>query len=444
MFESREEFSRLCRLDELVRVDPESLSMGTDPDYRFRYIDISAAENGTLTIPDTVLEYRDAPSRARRLIQDGDVLMSTVRPNLKAFAYCELPPDNYVASTGFAVLRPKEGTDPRFVLYALLSDELARQLDRYVVGSNYPAINSSDVKRLRLPRFTFPCQERVGTILGTVDEAIAHTEALIAKTRQIKAGLMHDLFTRGVTPDGQLRPPREEAPELYKESPLGWIPESWGCRYLMQAGLPHRAHIKTGPFGSSLKLEHWVEEGVPVITIGALGEGTFLRDELLYVSEQTARRLGEYRVQDGDIVFSRVADVGRSAVITESEQGWVMSSNLMRISLDPSLVTAAFVQAQLAYDHRIRRQIRSTVNSGGRDVANAQILNKLLFAWPPLDEQKRTMARLHDVELKRRTEEDLALQLGKMKFGLMQDLLTGRVQVNAEVTPQPAEAAAGV
>ena len=54
----------------------------------------------------------------------------------------------------------------------------------------------------------------------TVDEEIEQTEALIAKTRQIKAGLTHDLFTRGVTPDGQLRPPRSEV-AVYKESPLG-------------------------------------------------------------------------------------------------------------------------------------------------------------------------------------------------------------------------------
>ena len=56
---------------------------------------------------------------------------------------------------------------------------------------------------------------------------IEQTETLIAKYQQIKAGLMHDLFTRGVTPDGKLRPTRAEAPQLYQESPLGWIPKEW-------------------------------------------------------------------------------------------------------------------------------------------------------------------------------------------------------------------------
>ena len=70
-------------------------------------------------------------------------------------------------------------------------------------------------------------QRRIAEILSTVDEAIEQTEALIAKYQQIKAGLMHDLFTRGVTPDGHLRPTRTQAPHLYKESPLGWIPKEW-------------------------------------------------------------------------------------------------------------------------------------------------------------------------------------------------------------------------
>ncbi len=82
-------------------------------------------------------------------------------------------------------------------------------------------------------RFEYDCcpqppqQRRIAEILSTLDETIEQTEALIAKYQQIKAGLMHDLFTRGVTPDGKLRPTRAEAPQLYKESPLGWIPKEW-------------------------------------------------------------------------------------------------------------------------------------------------------------------------------------------------------------------------
>ncbi len=70
----------------------------------------------------------------------------------------------------------------------------------------------------------------IASILSSIDRAIASTEALIEKYQHIKAGLMHDLFTRGIGADGKLRPPREQAPELYRESAIGWIPKEWKIR----------------------------------------------------------------------------------------------------------------------------------------------------------------------------------------------------------------------
>jgi type I restriction enzyme S subunit len=272
-------------------------------------------------------------------------------------------------------------------------------------------------------------QARIGEIIRVFDEAFDQTEALITKTQQIKAGLMHDLFTRGVTPDGKLRPPRDEAPQLYTESPLGWIPKGWSAGHLSGKCANGRAHIKTGPFGSSLKLEHWVEDGRPVITIGALGEGEFIHSELLHVSEATAERLRQYQLDVGDVVFSRVADVGRSAVIRGEQRGWIMSSNLMRISLDQAEVDALFLQAQLAYGSKVRQQIRSLVNAGGRDVANSQILNRLSFAWPPIPEQMSIVEHFEALESERRTNIENLGKLRQLKHGLMYDLLAGHVRV---------------
>ena len=183
-----------CPLGSMVSMDPESLPLGTNSKFEFHYIDISCAANGRLQVPTVSITYAQAPSRARRIVRNGDVLMSTVRPNLKAFAYCNMPEGNYVASTGFAVLRAIEGNDPRYILYSILSDDVATQIDSYMVGSNYPAINSSDVRRLQIPAWKPSQQRRIAEILSTVDEAIWKTELLVAKYQQINAALMHDLF----------------------------------------------------------------------------------------------------------------------------------------------------------------------------------------------------------------------------------------------------------
>lgn len=272
-------------------------------------------------------------------------------------------------------------------------------------------------------------QQKVARVLDTVDNAIEETESLIAKYQQIKAGLMHDLFTRGVTADGKLRPPREQAPELYHETPIGWIPKEWQTSGLKSKAVPGIPHLRTGPFGSSLKGEHWVEVGHPVITIGALGEGEFIESELLYVGDFDARRLKEFQLKPGEVVFSRVADVGRSVVVRDEQAGWIMSSNLMRIALDKKLVVPDFLQQQLSFDQRIKRQIRAKVNSGGRDVANSEILNQLLFAWPSYPEQQLIVERAAAVDDRLRSEVNKQRKLEKEKAGLMHDLLTGKVRI---------------
>ncbi len=100
-----------------------------------------------------------------------------------------------------------------------------------------------------------------------MDEAIEQTEALIVKYQQIKAGLMHDLFTRGVTPNGKLRPPRSEAPQLYKKSPLGWIPKEWDYQTLDDLLAKTACPMRSGPFGSALLKDELTEEGIPLLGI---------------------------------------------------------------------------------------------------------------------------------------------------------------------------------
>jgi type I restriction enzyme S subunit len=271
-------------------------------------------------------------------------------------------------------------------------------------------------------------QSLIAVVLDAVDEAIAKTEAVIAKLKQVRAGLLYDLLTRGLDEHGHVRD-RINQPELFIDSPLGRIPKGWEVAPFRGYGSPDRPYIKTGPFGSSLKQEHWVERGIPVITIGSLGEGEFLRSELLYVSKGTAMELAAYAVIPGDIVFSRVADVGRSVVVGEEERGWLMSSNIMCISVDRTRADPHYVQATITSHPQVRRQIRRSLNSAGRDIANAPILNSIQVPWPRLDEQWRIVSMITSASKRIREEEKGLRKLLILKQGLTSDLLTGRVRV---------------
>ena len=291
----------------------------------------------------------------------------------------------------------------------LSTEYIYRVIQKKLPEIGYSAFEGSGLKHLRKEyvkklKLNIPANKTVNLkilcILGTIDQAIEQTEALIEKYQQIKVGLMHDLFTRGIDADGKLRPYREQAPALYQQTPIGWIPNEWECTRLNKKAKSGIPHLKTGPFGSSLKGEHWAENGHPVITIGALGEGCFTSSELLFISNFDAKRLFDYQMKLGDVVFSRVADVGRSVVIDIEQIGWIMSSNLMRISLDSKLVSSDFLQYQLSFDSRVKKQIRCKVNSGGREVANSEILNGLYFVWPNIDEQNETVRRAEALTLR--------------------------------------------
>lgn len=396
--------------------------------------DITASTTNYLSTTASSLSRLGLLSSSAKMLPSGAILF-TSRASVGLVKMAAMP---VCTNQGFKSLVPRRNVDGPFLFYQV--ERLRGLFQRYAAGSTFPEINKGDTGRVRIPHpVSRDEQRRIAAVLEAVDAGIESTNDLIAKYQRIKAGLMYDLFTRGVLPTGQLRPPLNEAPDLYQETEVGWIPSDWQLTGLQAKSRAGISWIRTGPFGSALKGEHWRTHGHPVITIGALGEGEFLDDELLFVDGKDAARLRDFQLRAGDVVFSRVADVGRSVVIREQHAGWIMSSNLMRIALDPDLVRPDYLQMQLAGDSRIKAQIRAQVNSGGRDVANSAVLSRLRFAWPDPNEQDRIIDRVLVTERALQAERRAAEKLQKQKLGLMQDLLTGRVSVE-HLVAEPVDA----
>lgn len=381
---------------------------------------------GAAALEGEATEYCDPAGGVRCSPTDVLILWDGERSGLVG------PGRSGVVSSTVARLTPRDLLDSRFLLHQLRHAFPWIQAQR--TGTGVPHVPADLTTRLSIPLPPGMVEQRcIAEILDTVDEAIRRTEQLIAKMKQVKRGLLHDLLTRGIDDNGELRDP-ERQPGQFKDSPLGTIPRAWEASPFRPYGATDRAYLKTGPFGSSLKQEHWVPEGVPVITIGALGEGAFTESDLLHVSEETARSLAVYAVMPGDIVFSRVADVGRSVVVGERQRGWLISSNLMWIALDQRRASPSFAQANISANPLVRAQIRRFVNSAGRDVANAAVLNSLILPWPSLSEQERiaTVCAAQEERLAREVAEADKLRL--LRQGLMEDLLSGRVRVAGQET----------
>ena len=183
------------RIREIADVDPENLSSDTNPDYSFKYMSLEDIDTGTL-LGYTEQIFRTAPSRARRKLRKGDVLVSTVRPNLKSHLLIRDDVIDTVCSTGFSVVRCKAAiAEPAYVYFHLFADGIERQIESLLTGSNYPAINSGDVKALQIPYPPPDEQTAIAAVLSDMDAAIAALEARRTKTLAVKQGMMQELLT---------------------------------------------------------------------------------------------------------------------------------------------------------------------------------------------------------------------------------------------------------
>lgn len=171
-------------LKHAVHLNPETLTDATDPGLRFDYIDISSVSGGVVSSTNDEV-FETAPSRARRVVREGDVLVSTVRTYLRAIAGVGPDHDGAVASTGFAVLRPRKGLlDSHYLRYACLSNRFVDEVVARSRGVSYPAINASELVSIRIPVPPMTEQRRVADYL---DDELEHIDKVIRKNERLLA-----------------------------------------------------------------------------------------------------------------------------------------------------------------------------------------------------------------------------------------------------------------
>jgi type I restriction enzyme, S subunit len=182
-------------LGAIGEIDSENLTSKTDPEYSFKYISLEDVDFGTLKNY-TELTFRFAPSRARRVVRKNDILISTVRPNLKSHLFIRDNVSDTICSTGFSVLRCNPSVaNPAYVFFHLFAYQIENKIETLLTGSNYPAINSKDVKALQIPIPMLVEQTAIAEILSDMDAEIAALEQKRDKTRLLKQGMMQELLT---------------------------------------------------------------------------------------------------------------------------------------------------------------------------------------------------------------------------------------------------------
>ena len=188
---------KTVKLKEVCDINTSSLSENTNPDKSFYYLDLATVDKGKIVNEPAFVAFGNAPCRARRLFKKGDILFSTVRPYLCGFLFADFVADDYVASTGFAILTPQIGNMIGKLLYHhLFSDNIILQTQNLLSGTNYPALNSYDVENLyiNIPK-DIKEQQAIADILSAADKEIDLLEQELAQQEQKKKSLMQLLLT---------------------------------------------------------------------------------------------------------------------------------------------------------------------------------------------------------------------------------------------------------
>ena len=183
-----------CPIKELVAGQVESVRKRYKPDDRIHYVDISSIDN-KLNQMTGYTEYRlqEAPSRAQQCIVKGDILVSTVRPNLRNIAMNTFDDDHMVASSGFCVLRATS-CNRSYLLVALLLDRFSRKMSELTTGANYPAIKDSDVLGYRIPRPPIEMQNKFAHFVEQTDKSKFRIKQSLEKLEILYKALLQKYF----------------------------------------------------------------------------------------------------------------------------------------------------------------------------------------------------------------------------------------------------------
>ena len=370
------------RLKYAATINDEALLESTDSDFELAYIDIGNVDSQGQVHDIVDYRFEDAPSRARRIVRHGDVIISTVRTYLQAIAPVENPPQNLIVSTGFAVVRPSSVLDHRFCKYALRANRFLWEVESRSTGVSYPAINASDLGDIKVSLPELGTQRLIANYLdretARIDGLIAEKERMLALLEEKRAALISRVVTRGLDPNAPLKPSGQE---WLGEIPAHW--ELWRLKHLASEALSYGANeaaLEDNP--------EW-PRFVRITDIAADGS---LRDETF---KSLSPEIAEpFLLDDGDLLFARSgATVGKSFIYRPSWGTACFAGYLIRFRSDISKVLPDFLSLyaqSVAYWHQVSTgTIQATIQN-----FSAEKYADIIVPIPPMNTQQEIVAAM--------------------------------------------------
>jgi len=340
------------------------------------------------------------PSRARRKVQPGDIVYSTVRPNQRHFGIIKDPPDNFLASTGFAVMRGKPDiADTNFLYWYLSQDHIVEQLHTIAEHSTsaYPSIRPADIERLELRLPPLGEQRRIAGVLGALDDKIELNRRMAQTLEQVARALFRSWFvdfepvrakqaqrwSPGQSLPGlpaQLRP---LFPDQLEPSPQGPIPQGWRVATL--------GDVVETVRGRSYKSAELSESDTALVTLKSFARGGGYREDGL--KPYTGPHKPEQVVEPGEVVLActdvtQAAEVvGRPAIVQPAPEYRRLVASLDTLIVRPreeAEMPRAFLYLLLGTPAFTAHALAHTSGTTVLHLAKAAVPN-FQFALPPAD-----------------------------------------------------------
>lgn len=410
---------------ELGRYDPNTVQTGPfgsqlhAEDYVDEGIPLllirNIGENGLVLDGLPRISEQDAARLARYALKPGDVVFSRVGRVGSCFLATEEQNGWIISGQTLRIRLPYDELNPQYFLYALRDKEAQDFITGASVGTTRSSINTSILKTLPVRVPSYPEQIAIADILTTVDRAIEQTEALIAKQRRIKAGLLHDLLTRGIDEHGRLRDP---STHRFKSSPVGLVPEEWEVKLIRTF-----AEVVRGASPRPKGDPRYYGGSVPRLMVEDITrDGKFVTprvDFLTYAGAKLSRPM-----QAGSLILVCSGSVGVPAILTVDA---CIHDGLLGFPLIEETVMVEYLYYFFLYN---RNLFDSSATHGGIFTnLTTDIVKQFAVALPSRSEQEGLIDIMRQVDMLLDSTNDDLEKLQHLKTGLMQDLLTGRVSV---------------
>lgn len=396
----------------LASCNDEVLTEATPEDYTFDYIDIGSVHTGNGIGICERMQFKDAPSRARRIVRDGDIIVSTVRTYLKAIAQVGNYDVPHIASTGFAVIRTKNA-NASFLKYALLSDNFVSQVEADSVGISYPAINASQIMTFKIPVPPLSEQAAIAAYLdekcATIDAIIAEAKASIEEYKSWKASVIFETVTKGLNPNAEMK---DSGVEWIGEIPKGWNLMPFGKIASIKACLVPPKEYPLLPQISPDNIEK--------------GSARLLQN---YKTVQESGVISwNHHFYKGQIIYSKVRPTLNKLFLAQFEG--LCSADMYPIETTQD---ARYLVYAMLSGYFVQQVAAITAKRVKMPKINKQELSKITVLLPPLSEQAsivsyldRKCSLIDGIILEK---EDLIRELENYKRSLIFEVVTGKRRV---------------